>query len=377
MRLCIDLTSLDDNFSGIERFAASLSLALIGSGDKYILLFKNQIHPLFRGYQDSPNITCITIPGCNKLLFNQLRLPAILHKLRADCYLFPAFPIPLLSRKSRMLPVIHDITCWDEPDTMNRLSRTYFRISQRSAMKKCSRILTISAFSKQRIALRLRYPEERIRVIYCGVDARFRDPVPEADLARVRDRYRLPDTYFLSLSTIEPRKNLRLLLLAYEDLTQEDVPLPPLVLAGRKGWKTEDLLDGISEKTRKKICFTGFVEDEDLPALYRGAEAFLFPSRYEGFGIPPLEAMACETLVLSSDAASMPEVLGDAAIYFRSNDREALKEKLRQLMQLQEREKEAHLVKGKARTELFQWDREAEKLLSLIRQEIINTEKDS
>lgn len=358
MKILIDLTSLADNFSGIERFAACLTLEMVNHEDhQFVLVFKEQVHPIFREAVSKPHVEAMILNRCNKLLFNQLRLPLAISRCKADACLFMAFPVPVLLFKKNMISTIHDICCWDCPETMNTMSKWYFRISHWVAMKKCSKIITISEFSRQRIMQRLGYPGGKLPVIFCGIDSKFFTP---ANPASVREKYNLPEDYVLSLSTLEPRKNLQLLVKAYEALILEGNTLPPLVLAGRKGWKMDDLLEGIAAQVVEKLHFTGFIDDEDLPAIYAGAKLFVFPSKYEGFGIPPLEAMAAGCPVLSSDAASLPEVLADAASYFESENLESLKFAL--LLALRN-PKTADL---QAQAGKFQWNEEAKKLLQYL-----------
>lgn len=358
MKILIDLTSLADNFSGIERFAACLALEMTeDNSHRYILVFKEQVHPLFTDAVTKEHIETLVLPRCNKLLFNQLRLPMAVSRCRADAYLFMAFPVPLLLFKRNMISTIHDICCWDCPETMNTMSKWYFRISHRVAMQKCSKILTISEFSRKRIVERLKYPEGKLPIIYCGIDPKFYNPGNTGEIA---EKYSLPKEYILSLSTLEPRKNLQLLVKAYEALCKESRELPVLVLAGRKGWKMDDLLENVDPKVVEKLHFTGFIDDEDLPAIYADAKLFVFPSKYEGFGIPPLEAMAAGCPVLSSDAASLPEVLEDAANYFESENLDSLKAAL--LSALEEPKKEDLQTQAQK----FTWAAEAKKLLKIL-----------
>ena len=364
MTILIDLTSLADNFSGIERFAACLSLALIKSkGNDYILLFKEAVHPMFTEYVSEPNVKSVVLPRCNKLIFNQLRLPLAIYGQRADCYLFLAFPVPVLLFKRNMISTIHDICCWDCPETMNHASALYFRISHWVALRKCTAIITISQFSEDRIVERLRANRKKLWRIYCGLDQKFLNYQKNGNA--ILDKYDLPGRYILSLSTLEPRKNLPLLIRAYQRLVMEDHCDIPLVLAGRKGWKMDGLLSGVPETVKNQIHFTGFVDEEDLPALYANAELFVFPSMYEGFGIPPLEALACGTRVLSSDAASLPEVLGDAVDYFSSNNAQSLYEKMKNMVAAETSPEQ--ISAGKTRAKSFNWSEQAEELLKKIR----------
>lgn len=332
MRICVDLTSLADNFSGIERFAACLTREMIEDESiEFILLFKNNIHPMFANTKK--NVETVILPGCRKLWFNQVRLPRTIYQIDADFYLFLAFPVPVLLFKKNMISAIHDICCWDCPETMNGLSKWYFRISHKIAIKKCKAIITISEFSKQRIVDKLKFDEDKIWLVYCGVDEKFINyKKSETWDESVRVKYNLPNEYILSLSTLEPRKNIGLLIEAYSQLvTNENFDIP-LVLAGRKGWKMDEVLSTIDIKVKDRIIFTGFIDDNDLPAVYGNAKLFVFPSLYEGFGMPPLEALACGTKVLSSDSTSLPEVLGNCAHYFRNNNVNELKEQIKSCM---------------------------------------------
>lgn len=362
MRICVDLTSLADNLSGIERYAACITLEMIKKHDEqYILVFKREISPMLKAVCQQPNVTTMVLPECNKLLFNQLRLPHALRKVKADWFIFLAFPVPVLLFKKNMVETIHDITAWDYPDTMNGMSKWYFKLSHIIAMKKCRAIITISEFSKKRINERLSYPNNKIWLVYCGIDQEQFE-VNESKFDTIRKKYQLPEKYILSLSTLEPRKNLQLLIHAYEELIKEKAEVLPLVLSGRRGWKMDELLSSVDIAVKEWLYFTGFIDDNDLPEVYAMANFFVFPSLYEGFGIPPLEAMACGTPTLSSNAASLPEVCGDAAIYFESNNVDDLKNALKRISSMCDVERKKLISEGKTRTTLFDWSKEADVL---------------
>lgn len=363
MNILIDLTSLADNFSGIERYAACLALEMIKDiNHLYILIFKEEIHYMFKTIYKQKNIKIYILKRCNKLFFNQVRLPIEIYKHKADYYLFLAFPVPVILFKKNMVSTIHDICCWDCPETMTKMSKWYFRISNRIAIIKCKSIITISRFSKRRIQEYLNYNENKIWLVYCGIDEKFRSYKQIAiNNKLIHDKYNLPEQYILSLSTLEPRKNLKLLIDAYRDLYNENKICIPLVLAGRQGWKMDEFFKNIKieEEVKKNIYFTGFIDDDDLPAVYADAELFVFPSLYEGFGMPPLEALACGTKVLVSDSSSMPEVLGDEAVYFKNGNKKDLKDKLEKNIK----------NKTKLNTKLntkFNWKTEANKILEYM-----------
>lgn len=157
---------------------------------------------------------------------------------------------------------------------------------------------------------------------YCGIDDKLfnRENAAAMPFSTLKRKYSLPDNYVLTLSTIEPRKNIGLLVDAWAKACLENGFESDLVLAGRKGWKQEALVERVPRGLRNRVHFTGFVDDEDLPALYANSELFVFPSIYEGFGLPPVEAAYSGARVLCSDIACLKEICGDGVDYFKSGD---------------------------------------------------------
>lgn len=358
MNICVDLTSLADNFSGIERFALSITKEMIkNKKHHWILLFKNSVYTDFETTSD--NVEKIIIKGSNKLIFNQIILPIRLTTVKADCYFFPAFPAPFFFFKKNIYNTIHDMSCWDCPGSNKRHMIWYFKIMYWKASLNNKKIVTVSKFSKNRICSILGVKPSNVFVIHNGISKEFYD---KKVVPNVQKKYNIPNNYFLCLSTLEPRKNLSLLIRAYSKIFSQVET--NLVLAGRKGWLMDEFLSNLSQEVRKKIYFTGFIDDVDLPAIYGNASWFVFPSLYEGFGIPPLEAMAVGTPVLSSDAAAMPEILGDAALYFRSNDVNSLIEALKTIQNITIND--AYKRKCVEQAKLYTWEDSAEKLVKLL-----------
>ena len=179
-------------------------------------------------------------------------------------------------------------------------------------------------------------------------------------------KYNLPSKYILCLSTLEPRKNLKLLISVYRELIiNKDIDIN-LVLAGRKGWLVDHLLEGIEESVIDRITFTGFIDDNDLPYVYENAKLFVFPSIYEGFGIPPLEAMYMKTLVVASDSSSLPEILQDGAIYFKNCNFDDLKEKIVFALNLTKNEKNVIKERAYCIAKEYKWNKEADKIVEWI-----------
>lgn len=325
MTIAIDLTSLSYHLTGIERFASCVTESLVQQDeqDTFILIFRDKVEEVFQPLIDGKRVRAEILHGNHKLLFFQVVLPYHLYKIKADKYLFLAFTSPILFRREGIINTIHDMGAWDAAEAMTGLQKFYFRVCGRVAAKSAEQMLTVSEFSKKRIHDILGYPLEKIHVAYSAVYERMLNG-PMKDFSEIRAKYSLPEKYILTLSTIEPRKNMRLLLEAYSVIAdQVDYEL---VLVGRKGWMTEELVAKYSNRDR--IHITGFVDDEDISSIYKNAICFVFPSLYEGFGIPPIESLVVGTPVISSDAASLPEVLMDQAVYFKSNDMDELRELL-------------------------------------------------
>jgi glycosyltransferase involved in cell wall biosynthesis len=363
MKILLDLTSLADNFSGIERFALCIAKEMIKNREiQYILVFKNIIHPDFDYELD--NVQKVVIKGKNKLIFNQFILPFKLYTLKADFYLFLAFPEPFFFFKKNAISAIHDVGCWDCPSKNKQWMTLYFRIMYRKCALGRKKIITVSEFSKKRIHVILKKQEKDIFVVYNGISKCF-EPCGEMKNFEEESvvKYKLPKDYILCLSTLEPRKNLRLLIEAFTQLQNEKRLKCDLVLAGRKGWMMDDLLLGISEDILNKIHFTGFIDENLLPYVYKKARMFVFPSMYEGFGVPPIEAMYMGVPVVSSDAASLPEILKDGAVYFKNNDVENLKTRIIETLNSNDTEL---IQRGRKVSESYRWSTEGRKLIDII-----------
>lgn len=340
MKILIDLTSLADNFSGIELYAQSVALQLIkNQNDKFILVFKNFIPKEF--CNEYANVSFIVIKGKNKLFFYQVLLPWRLRRVKADRYLFLAFTEPFFWFKNGTCNAIHDLSCWDCPGSNKWYMILYWKLSFLKVACRKGSIFTVSKFSKDRIINKLKVDENRVVVTYSAPSLQIQNLfLCSSKEDSIRRAYSLPNKYILSLSTIEPRKNLVLLLAAYSQLIINNLSDVHLVIAGRKGWMINKLFCNLPRDVMTKIHFTGFVKSEDLPYVYNMAELFVFPSLYEGFGVPPLESILCKTMVLSSDANAMKEILGDNAIFFKNNDSNDFISKIQYCLNLPSHKKE-------------------------------------
>ncbi len=238
---------------------------------------------------------------------------------RADVYHFPNFIIPPL-RRGRSIVTIHDVSFLAYPQFTENRNLEWITSHIHDTVRRADSIITDSSFSAREIVERLAANHAKVFPIHLGLSDHFK-PAGQEAVDRARHVFGLDRPYLLTVGTIEPRKNLEFLIAAFEQMSDFD---GYLALAGMRGWKCSSIFERIKSSSRASdICYIEYVSEADLSALYSGAELFMFPSLYEGFGLPPLEAMACGTPVIASSAGSLPEVLGKAALLIPVNDHEA------------------------------------------------------
>lgn len=243
-----------------------------------------------------------------RLVGRHLVWPAQLRRLDADVYFGPAGQLPLGGVGMPSVVTAHDLAIYRRPEWFPGRQPLAVRLVVPRTMRRAGAIVAVSACTARDAAELFGIDASRLTVIPEGVAPRYR-PLPEPELDDVRRRFGLPDRFLLFVSTIEPRKNLPTLLQAWSRLPDR----PPLVVAGRWGWRTEDVRARI-DRLGSGVRLLGAVDPADLPALYNLAACLAHPAWYEGFGLTPLEAMACGTPVVVSSASSLPEVVGDAGL---------------------------------------------------------------
>ncbi len=291
-----------------------------------------------------------------RILWEQLVFPLLLAREEWSMLHAMAFVAPLAVR----LPVVvtvYDLSFVHHPEAFRTWNRIYLRLFTRLTCRRAAGILTISQATREDLIRLWRLPPERIGVAYPGVDPRFR-PLPEEEVAAFRARYGLPDRFILYVGTLEPRKNLEVLLEAIARLS----PPVPLILVGGRGWKPAFLYRLRALEREGRARWIGFVPDAELPLWYNAATLFAYPSRYEGFGMPPLEAMACGTPVIVARASALPEVVGEAGLQIDPGDVEGWTEGIRMLLH-DVGLREALRARGLARAQRFTWEETAQAIV--------------
>lgn len=296
-------------------------------------------------------------------------LPLRLAALRADLYHGPAVFLPLVKLGYRTVVTIHDLVSFLFPATVPRKYSLYMRLMTRLAVRSADRIIAVSRATGDDLRRLLHVPEDRVVVIHEAVGSEFQVAPDPAAAGAILRRYGIRPPYCLFVGNLEPRKNLTRLIEAFALLKARtwrgETPVPQLVLAGTRGWLYNGIFQAIERHgLAADIVLTGYVPLADLPTLYAGAACFVFPSLYEGFGLPVLEAMAAGAPVVASRVGAIPEVTGDAALLVDAHQAAELADALESV--LTDPTLRARLVvRGRARVQLFTWERVARETLAV------------
>ena len=369
MRIAIDAHSVGTRLGGNESYAVNLieALAQIDEVNEYTLFVttaeaRNRFHqrwPNFKVRSTLPHTPLIRIP---------LTLSAELRKRPVDVlhvqFTAPPFcPCPVVVS-------IHDLSFEHLPQTFHRRSRIQLRLTVRNSARRAAKILTLSEHTRRDVIDTYGIEPSRITAIPLAAPRHFSPVEDNRELQRVRHTYGIDGKYILSVGSIQPRKNLARLVQAYASLrdTHSETDLPKLVLVGKRGWLYDETLRALEQnKVESSVILTGYVPESDLPALYSGAICFVYPSYFEGFGLPPLEAMKCGTPVIVGNQTSLPEVVGDAGLTVDPFDVRSIAEAIDKL--INDSDLRGTLsVKGRSRAETFDWRKTAQQTLEIYEQ---------
>ena len=285
-----------------------------------------------------------------RILWEQMQLPRKLRELQPDLVHGMAYALPIGWRGLGVV-TIYDLSFLLFPRAFKPANRIYLAATTRATARRARRILTISEHARRDIVRLLNVPEQRVDVAYPAADERYR-VLPEHDVEGFRMARGLPHAFIFALGTLEPRKNVVGLLHAYARLSK---PRPPLYIGGGTGWRYSPIFDTVRQLDLvDSVHFAGFVPEDELPLWYNAARLFAFPSLYEGFGLTVLEAMACGVPVVTSTAASLPEVGGKAAVLVPPRDTERIAQEMQRVLDDPQRQMEMRTA-GRIQASRFSW----------------------
>lgn len=356
--VAVDLRALVPALTGIGVYTRSLLLSLAGRGG---MRYVGMAHRPPRGAEElqAAGVAVEHEPAPLGVLWQQLRLPRRLSRGDVDLLWSPLITIPVRCPVPAVATV-HDLTALLMPELHTWKVRWSLLPFLRPSFERARRLVTISKSTADDLAFHFPQCAEKIRVVYPGIDPELRPGLP-AEIAETREELGAPEGYILYVGTLEPRKNVALLLDAWEGLRADDPSLLPLVLAGPYGWGSERLARRIEALAPLGVRSLGRVERGRLVRLFQAARVFVYPSVYEGFGLPPAEAMACGVPVVVSNTSSLPEVVGNAGLKVEPGDVGALAAAIHALLDDPGRAA-ALAARGLERTALFRWDRAAREM---------------
>ncbi len=360
MRIGIRISPLTSPFTGIPVYVLNLvkEIAKLDRENLYFL-YTNKPLPFPLELPENFRVVLVNRPYPKLQLWYQIGLPIRMRKDGLHLYHDTLFLLPLLQGKIPGIVTIHDLSGLLMPEFHEkRVSLTSKLIPY--AVRKARRIIAVSRFTAMEVEKHFPQAGGKIRVVYNGVSPQFK-PSCEEEIGRVKRKFGISGPYIMYLGTIEPRKNLKNLLRAFS-LIRGKIP-HRLVVAGMRGWKYSGIFAVLRDLgIEERVVFTGFVPSPDLPPLYSGADVFVYPSLYEGFGIPVLEAMACGTPVVASRTSSLPEVVGEAGLLADPYSPEEIASQILRVLESPDLALELSR-RGIERAKGFTWERTAKETL--------------
>ncbi|MBI2940501.1 MAG: glycosyltransferase family 4 protein [Chloroflexi bacterium] len=377
MRIGLEYTAALTQTAGIGRYVRNLvpALAELDQENEY-LLFHARVHKM-EGFQEPslpPNFKLRPIGVSDRtltILWHRLGLPLPIDLFTGpvDVFHFPNFTLAPL-RRGAAIVTVHDLSFLLVPECADDGLRQYLERVVPASVAAADVVVADSASTRNDLICLLDVPPERVEVVYGGVEPRFRRVTEPDALTTVRRKYGLTTPFVLFVGTVEPRKNLVRLIQAYHRLRQRPGFTHKLVIAGGLGWLYQDVFREIENLgLHDHVLFIGYVADPDLPAIYSLADALAWPSLYEGFGLPPLEAMGCGTPVVTSNVSSLPELIGDAGITVDPRSVDELADGIDRVLTDQVL-RTTLIARGVERARLFTWQSAAEKLLAICQRAV-------
>jgi glycosyltransferase involved in cell wall biosynthesis len=362
----IDGTPLLGQRSGVGNYTGRLLAAMMETRPSWeFLLYSNKpidsLEPALAHAKQIYNLS-----ARKRLLWMHFMLPRIIQRSQPHLCHFPNAMAPMWFGKPFIL-TIHDASLFLHSEYHPLARILSIRLALPKLARRASAVITVSNHARDDLIRVLGLPQDKITVIYEAASREMRPETDPACLAGLRKKYNLPERYLLFVGTLDSRKNLVRLVRSYSQVRKMGFP-HRLVISGSTGWKIERLYEEIEQLSlQDSVVLTGYVPDEDLPGLLSMSSLFVFPSLFEGFGLPPLEAMACGTPVLSSASTSMPEICGDAAYYVDPEDEDSISSGIATLLRDEEYRRDLGR-RGLERSRMFSWERAARETLEVYQQ---------
>lgn len=375
MRIALEYTAGIRQGAGIGQYVRSLVDAMLAqdTSNQYTLLTSGRRPTQERSFPVANNVQgrSIGIPDRYlNILWYRWHVPLYANYFTGpvDLYHGLDFGLPPLKGKARKVVTVHDLAFLEHPETAVPSLAAYLNKVVSEAVAAADAVAAISYATKQALITHYNVPPTKITIIPCGVGPQFQRITDQILLEQTRHKFELQHPFIFSVGTLEPRKNhLGLIKAFYEAQKSKNAPAM-LAIAGGKGWMYEETQRTVAElKLENKVRFLGRVSESELITLYSLADIFAFPSFFEGFGIPPLEAMACGTPVITSNTSSLPEVAGGAALLVDPHDIHAIAQAITEIMGNEPLQEDLR-QKGYAQAQRYTWSQAASKMLSIYQQ---------
>ncbi len=381
MRIGIDYSPVAGERTGVGQYAYNLvhALARVDKKNSYLLysIFYYIFNADFKKI-DIPTADNFKIPSINnffpvkflRYLWSESRSLLVKEYLlgNVDVVHSTTFCAPRFRRKNKRLVVtIYDLTVITHPECHQEENIRHCSHGIKDAVKYADAIIAISEHTKADLMQYFNVPEDMITVTYLAADPMYKPVSEPAILASVKEKYKLPEKFILFVGSLEPRKNIKTLINAYSRLSEKLQKEYSLVIAGASGWLNSDIYKTVKDLSiKERVHFTGYIDKEDISALYSMSTVFVYPSLYEGFGLPILEAMACGTPVITSNTSSMPEVAGEAAVLITPTDVDAMVVSLQKILKDEALRVKMSLA-GIEQAKSFTWERCARDTLDVYK----------
>jgi glycosyltransferase involved in cell wall biosynthesis len=369
MRIGLNFHASDGHISGVEYYALGLLKSLLSVGTRHsYVVYTNQPDLVTDNVPASNNLAIVEVKHLGtrtaRILWEHTQLPRLADKQAVDVLHCPSYICPV--RKSSMPYVItvHDTIAIDHPRWCKPTNALYFNLSLKGAVQRACRVISVSKSTANDLKRNFGLSDSKVQIVYPGIDETFKAEDNPSRRAEVRKHYNLPPRYVLFVGNIEPKKNVRALLTVQRRLREKGLA-HRLVMVGKRSWCSRAELDELNrEVAGNNVIVAGYVARSDLPFVYAMADVFVFPSLHEGFGFPPLEAMACGTPVVSSNRGALAETVADAALIVEPDDIEQIVEAVVSMISDSALRRE-HIQKGLLQSKRFNWDSSARQTTSL------------